>query len=366
MKHTARMRSFLISKKNPEYENVTIALSGDTGFYSGAKKILELTKDDPQIETKKWCLEYHPSYICIKAWRNMGGCGTSKPAWKKKKNLMAVIKENKKVFALVSNAEEIRQILTKMTEYGMGEVTVRIGTELSYKNEEIQTGTARSLLHYKGENLAVLYIENESGGESPVIPAIPDDTFVRGDVPMTKEEVRSISIAKLKIKKDAVVYDVGAGTGSISVEAAMVATQGNVYAIEQKVEAQELIRENARRMHVDNLHVIEGMAPEALEELPAPDCVFIGGSKGKLYEILDAIRKKNSFVRVVLNAISLETMMQVLKYTEENEIEEAEVIQVAVSRAKKSGQLSYDEWTESDLCDQLYEQTGKKGSRSGK
>lgn len=62
--------------------------------------------------------------------------------------------------------------------------------------------------------------------ESPVIPAIPDDTFVRGDVPMTKEEVRSISIAKLKIKKDAVVYDVGAGTGSISVEAAMVATQG--------------------------------------------------------------------------------------------------------------------------------------------
>ena len=88
---------------------------------------------------------------------------------------------------------------------------------------------------------------------------------------------------------------------------------------------------------MDNLHVIEGMAPEALEELPAPDCVFIGGSKGKLYEILDAIRKKNSFVRVVLNATSLETMMQVLKYTEENEIEEAEVIQVAVSRAKKVG-----------------------------
>ena len=79
------------------------------------------------------------------------------------------------------------------------------------------------------------------------------------------------------------------------------------------------------------------MAPEALEELPAPDCVFIGGSKGKLYEILDAIRKKNPFVRVVLNAISLETMMQVLKYTEENEIEEAEVIQVAVGRAKKVG-----------------------------
>ncbi|MFR8714373.1 precorrin-6A reductase [Dorea sp.] len=323
-------------RENPEYENVTIALSGDTGFYSGAKKILELTKDDPQIETKVVpgvsSIIYFASKLGV-TWEDAALVSLHG----RKENLMAVIKENKKVFALVSNAEEIRQILTKMTEYGMGEVTVRIGTELSYKNEEIQTGTARSLLHYKGENLAVLYIENESGGESPVIPAIPDDTFVRGDVPMTKEEVRSISIAKLKIKKDAVVYDVGAGTGSISVEAAMVATQGNVYAIEQKVEAQELIRENARRMHVDNLHVIEGMAPEALEELPAPDCVFIGGSKGKLYEILDAIRKKNPFVRVVLNAISLETMMQVLKYTEENEIEEAEVIQVAVSRAKKVG-----------------------------
>ena len=117
----------------------------------------------------------------------------------------------------------------------------------------------------------------------------------------------------------------------------MVATKGDVYAIEQKVEAQELIRENARRMHVDNLHVIEGMAPEALEELPAPDCVFIGGSKGRLSEILDVIREKNPFVRVVINAISLETMMQVLKYTEENGIEDAEVIQVAVSRAKKVG-----------------------------
>ena len=255
----------------------------------------------------------------------------------RKENLMAVIKENKKIFALVSNAEEIRQILTKMTDYGMGDVIVKIGTELSYKNEEIQTGTARSLLHYKGENLAVLYIENESGGESPVIPAVADDTFVRGDVPMTKEEVRSISIAKLRIKKNAVVYDVGAGTGSISVEAAMVATKGDVYAIEQKIEAQELIRENARRMHVDNLHVIEGMAPEALEELPAPDCVFIGGSKGQLSEILDVIRERNPFVRVVINAISLETMMQVLKNTEENKIEDVEIIQVAVSRAEKAG-----------------------------
>ncbi len=314
---------------------------------------------------QKWCLEYHPSYILHRKLGVTWEDAALVSLHGRKENLMAVIKENKKVFALVSNAEEIRQILTKMMEYGMGEVTVRIGTELSYKNEEIQTGTARSLLHYKGENLAVLYIENESGGESPVIPAIPDDTFVRGDVPMTKEEVRSISIAKLKIKKDAVVYDVGAGTGSISVEAAMVATQGNVYAIEQKVEAQELIRENARRMHVDNLHVIEGMAPEHWKNCRHLIGVFIGGSKGKLYEILDAIRKKNPFVRVVLNAISLETMMQVLKYTEENEMKRQKSFGSG-KPCEKSGQLSYDEWTESDLCDQLYEQTGKKGSRSGK
>ena len=100
-----------------------------------------------------------------------------------------------------------------------------------------------------------------------MIPAIPDDTFVRGDVPMTKEEVRSISIAKLKIKKDAVVYDVGAGTGSISVEAAMVATQGNVYAIEQKVEAQELIRENAwRRRHWKNCRHLIAYLSGAVKE----------------------------------------------------------------------------------------------------
>ena len=323
-------------KDNPEYENVTVALSGDTGFYSGARKILELMKDDPQIQTRVVpgvsSIVYFASKLGI-TWEDAALVSLHG----RKENLMAIVKENKKTFALVSNAEEIRQILTKLTDYGMGDVSVKIGTELSYKNEEIQEGTARSLIHYKGENLAVLYIENEKGGETPVIPAVPDEEFVRGDVPMTKEEVRSISIAKLKIKRDAVVYDVGAGTGSISVEAAMVAAKGDVYAIEQKVEAQSLIRENARRMHVDNLHVIEGMAPEVLEELPVPDCVFIGGSKGQLFEILDVVRKKNPTVRIVINAISLETMMQVLKYTQENGIEDEEVIQVAVSRANKVG-----------------------------
>ena len=323
-------------KENPEYENVTVVLSGDTGFYSGAKKFLELTKDDSQITTKILpgisSIVYFASVLNI-PWEDAALVSLHG----RDENMIAILQENRKTFALVSNAEEIRQMFTKLTNYGLGDIRVKIGTELSYEKEEIQEGTVRSLIHYKGENLAVLYFENDHAGELPVIPAIPDEEFVRGEVPMTKEEVRSISLAKLHVRRESVVYDIGAGTGSVSVEAALVAVKGQVYAIEEKVEAQGLIRENSRKMRADNVVLVEGKAPDVLEELPAPDSVFIGGSRGKMTEILDLVRKKNPGVRIVINAISLETMMQVMEYIKDQDIDDEEVIQVSVSRAKQVG-----------------------------
>ena len=103
-----------------------------------------------------------------------------------------------------------------------------------------------------------------------------DEEFIRGDVPMTKEEVRSISLSKMKIRKSDIIYDIGAGTGSVSVESAIQAEDGQVYAVEINPEAAGLIEENARKFAVSNIKVIEGSAPEILKDLPAPDCVFIG------------------------------------------------------------------------------------------
>ena len=105
-----------------------------------------------------------------------------------------------------------------------------------------------------------------------------DEEFIRGAVPMTKSEVRAVSISKLELEEDSVVYDVGAGTGSVSVEAAGAAKKGRVFAIEKKKEAVELLYANKNRFGRDNMTVIEGTAPSALKELPAPTHVFLGGT----------------------------------------------------------------------------------------
>ena len=110
---------------------------------------------------------------------------------------------------------------------------------------------------------------------------------------MTKEEVRTVSLSKLRLTADSVCYDVGAGTGSLSVEMALRAHQGQVWAIEKKEDAVELIHRNKLKFAADNLEIVEGLAPEALKDLPAPTHAFIGGSSGNLKEIVKLLLEKN-------------------------------------------------------------------------
>jgi len=270
----------------------------------------------------------------------------------KQDNLIAAVRDHKKILALTGNAESVRAIGEKLTEYGYGDLQVALGEELSYPSEKITKGTARKLCAYEGGSLSVLYIENPDGGKRQVTGGICDSKFLRGEVPMTKEEVRSVSLAKLGLKKDSVVYDVGAGTGSVSVEAALLSCEGYVYAIERKKEAAELIEKNKRQFGTENLTVIEGSAPDALEGLQAPDCVFIGGSGGHLREIVQIILEKAlkdrqpeacGQIRFVLNAISLDTVSEAmsvlaeLKKDERFSVENEEIAQISVAKSKSVG-----------------------------
>ncbi len=160
-----------------------------------------------------------------------------------------------------------------------------------------------------------------------------DTWFIRGDIPMTKSEVRAVSLDKLDIRRDSVVYDIGAGTGSVSVEAALRADQGHVYAFEQKEEGVELIRENGRRAGAANLTVIPGKAPETMTGIPKPDRVFIGGSGGNLEAVLDRVYEQNPGVRVVINVIALETLAQVMAYYEKRRTD-PEVVCLQVAKAQ--------------------------------
>ncbi len=167
---------------------------------------------------------------------------------------------------------------------------------------------------------------------------IPDSEFIRGEVPMTKQEVRILSVAKLQLDKASVVYDIGAGTGSVSIEAATQCPDGRVYAIEKASEGISLIDANRKKFNIGNIELVEGTAPQCMERLPAPTHVFIGGSGGRLVDIIKAVRKKNPKVRFVLNAVTLETMGELMKLQSLfPEYADMEVIQVSVSRAKVLG-----------------------------
>ena len=168
---------------------------------------------------------------------------------------------------------------------------------------------------------------------------IKDEEFVRGKVPMTKEEIRILTIAKAQIAHNAVICDVGAGTGSLSIEAARLAPAGHVYAIEKNPEGIGLIAENAKRFGVENITVIEGAAPDALAGLPELDVALIGGSGRKLSDISDIIGERLRLNgRIVANAITMQTVAACLDYFHTHADRYTyEAIQVQISRLERVG-----------------------------
>lgn len=163
-----------------------------------------------------------------------------------------------------------------------------------------------------------------------------DEWFIRGKVPMTKSEVRAVSISKLELKPDSVLYDIGAGTGSLSVEAALGMPAGQVFAIEHKDDAVELIRQNREKFRADNVTVVHGHAPEALLGLPPATHSFLGGTGEKMEEILAVLFKQNHAMRIVANIIALESLSGILELVKNMDIP-AEVVSVQVAKAERAG-----------------------------
>jgi len=166
--------------------------------------------------------------------------------------------------------------------------------------------------------------------------------FARGAVPMTKEEVRALTICRARLAPGQVIWDVGAGTGSLTVEAALLSPQGKVFAVEQKEEAVQLIRENCRRFDVTNVSVVLGRAPEALCDLPSPDRVIVGGSGGELPGILAfCAARLNPSGLVVVNAIAPATLTAALAVLGTHPFTELAGIQVQVSRLEQLGKEQF-------------------------
>lgn len=322
------------AQEHPDCRNLAVGVSGDVGFYSGAKRMLE--------ELPDWNVRLIPGvsspvYFCARLgipWEDVALISLHG----RQANLPAAVRRHRRVFTLAGGKEcSAGDICQTLLEFGLGQVQVTVGQNLSYPEERIQRGTPEELAGQIWDGLQVLLIENPEAEKTPAVPYLPDEAFLRGKAPMTKEEIREISLCKLRLTENAVAWDVGAGTGSVSVEMARAASSGSVYAVEKKPEALELLRENRKRFGVPNLTVVEGTAPAVLQDLPAPTHVFLGGTSGNLREILAAALRKNPRARVVVNAVTLETLAEITGWLSEHPVENLDIAQITVAKARMLG-----------------------------
>ena len=319
-------------REHPKYRTVAIALSGDVGFYSGAKKLIDQLDGNVEVICGISSVVYFMSKIGL-SWDD----AKIVSAHGRNCNLISLIRHNPKVFSILGTEDGVAVLASRLVYYGMGDVTLYVGENLSYENEKIFHDKAANLTEYRGDALSVVTACNEKATPLSAVHGISDGEFLRGKAPMTKEEVRTVSLSKLRLSEDSVCYDVGAGTGSVSVEMALRAWMGQVYAIEKKEDALALLKENKKKFAVDNLVIIPGVAPEAMTELPAPTHAFIGGSSGNMQDIINLLLEKNPKVRIVINCITLETVTEAMNAIRDFGLEDVDIVQLAAARSKSIG-----------------------------
>lgn len=322
--------------KHEEYENILVAMSGDVGFYSGAKKLIELLN---KYETRVLCGISTVVYLAGRLnipWEDIKLISTHG----RECNFIGEIENNQKTFALLGGENGVKKFCETLIEYGLDNVSIIVGENLSYPEERIVRGRPGELVNMSFSPLSVLLAENQNACNKVATYGISDKEFIRDEIPMTKEEVRSISLSKLQLTRNAVIYDIGAGTGSVSIEMANLAIEGHVYAIEKNEEAVKLIEANKRHFGITNLTVIKAEAPDINNELPKPTHAFIGGSSGKLKSILNWLLDKNSKLRIVINVITLENLTETVTYLKEKDIKNADIVQVNISKNRELGRYN--------------------------
>lgn len=331
---------------------IAILFSGDSGFYSGCQSLHEALEKEIREGRLKASVRILPgissvAYLAARTGESYHDAAVYSIHGKEAGNLADRLRSQPKTFLLTSGVRDVNQIGRLLTEAGMRKCEVITGRQLSYAGEQIRHLTPQECMEVKEEGLYTCLVKNPCPEKRRLTPGIADGEFIRertstgnipgGIIPMTKEEVREVSICKLRLREGAVVYDIGSGTGSIAVEIAGLSDDIQVYAVERRKEAVSLIEKNRDRFGLQNIRVVEAEAPEGLSALPVPTQAFIGGSGGRLQEILSVLQRKNPHMRIVINAVSLETVCEIKELLSLYQIKNEEILQLQVSRAGKAG-----------------------------
>lgn len=313
-----------------------VLFSGDSGFYSGCQKLYQkLQLLDAKIKILPGISSV--SYLASCLGESYQDAQILSIHGRKTENLAKKIAASEKTFLLMSGIQDLKKLGTLLSGAGMESCEIIAGFHLSYPEQKILVLHPSECETVTEEGLLTCLIRNPAPQKRTVSPGVLDTEFLRDKVPMTKEEVREVSICKLHLQSDSVVYDIGSGTGSIAVEMARLSDSVQVYAIERKEEALALIRRNQEKFGLENITVVEAEAPCGLAELPTPTHAFIGGSGRRMKEILQLLYEKNPTMRIVMNAISMESICEIREVLEQFPIRKEQVVQMQVSRAKRAG-----------------------------
>lgn len=321
---------------------VVVLFSGDSGFYSGCRNLYAAIKEEIRKQRLRACVRILPgissvAYLAACIGESYEDAAIYSMHGKNRNNLVRGIGHSPKTFILTSGVQDVVWLGKALLWAGMAECEVVTGYQLSYEGQSIISRSPIACSELKEEGLYTCFVKNPYARKRKRTHGIADSQFIRGSVPMTKEEVREVSICKLHLLDGSVVYDIGSGTGSVAVEIASLSDDIAVYAVEQKKEAVSLIQKNKEKFCLQNLTIIEGTAPEILSGLPVPSHAFLGGTGGKLKEILSALQQVNPRMRVVINAVSLETICGMREILAAYPVQNEEVVQIQADRVKKAG-----------------------------
>ena len=319
-----------------------ILFSGDTGFYSGCQKLYDAllrAVNDGRLQADVTVMPGISSvaYLAACMGENYQDAVICSMHGKELPDLAKKIRKGKRLFLLMSGLKDVHKLGKLLLNAGLTECTVTAGYQLSYPEQRIMELRPEECMQLQEDGLYICCIKNPDPERKTLTHGRKDGEFIRDKVPMTKEEVREVSICKLKLYEGAVVYDIGSGTGSVAAEIAGLSDEIKVFAVEYKEEAVSLIAQNKEKFGLDNIEIVSGKAPDGLEELPVPTHAFIGGSSGRMKEILSALYQKNSQMRVVINAISMETICEIKEVLSAFPIQNEDVVQIQASRAKRVG-----------------------------
>lgn len=326
-----RTEDILSVIENNADKDICVIYSGDTGFYSGTTGLAD------ELRRREKNFRIIPGISSIQMMS--AKLGVPWQDWNlvsahgRDCNILGRIMEGKDTFFLTGGTVVPKDVCRLLADAGLGQTKVFVGERLSYADERITEGSADALKNTEFDKLAVMLVKAVPVPEKQAA-GIDDDQFIRGSVPMTKQDVRASVLARMNISPGETVWDVGAGTGSVSVEMALAARGGNVYAVECVPEGCELISANRKKFRTWNLTVVEGKAPDALKGLPVPDAVFIGGTRGNLDAILDVIFEANPKARICITAIALESLANSLSELTSRGMN-VKVAQIAASRSRK-------------------------------